>query len=330
MKNLFLSLLLAVLIIGLMSAPILAESVNVYTSLDEELARTVFESYQDETGVEIRWVRLSTGEAVSRMMAESANPQASIWVGGVGLGHIQAKDSGLTIPFEAENAQHVPANFKDPDNYWTGIYAGPLCFVSNTGRLEELGLEAPKSWADIVKPEYENQVQVANPGTSGTSYNVLATMVQIMGEDEAFEYMKKLDRSVVQYTRSGSAPGKNAAIGEVPIGIGYAHDQVKLKSQGYPLEITFPEEGTGYEVASISLIKGGDETETAKDLYNWLLSEEAAQIYADTFVVPFRDAELQPGAVPISEVNTIDQDDVWAGKNKERLVERWNDEIYSQ
>ncbi len=304
--------------------------ITAYTSLDEQLAREVFERYEENTGVRVEWVRLSTGEAVSRMMAESSNPQVSIWVGGVGLGHIQAKESGLTMPFEAENAQYVPEKFKDVDNYWTGIYAGPLCFVSNTNRLEELGLEAPTSWSDLIKPEYEDYIQVANPGTSGTSYNVLATMVQIMGEEEGFEYMKKLDQNIVQYTRSGSAPGRNAAIGEVPIGIGYAHDQVKLKAEGYPLEITFPEEGTGYEIASISLVKGGSETEAAKELYNWLLTKEAAEIYASFYVVPFRDVELMEGAVPISEVNTIDQDDVWAGQNKERLVEKWNEEVYNQ
>ncbi|QTM00089.1 extracellular solute-binding protein [Iocasia frigidifontis] len=322
--------MLLCLMIGLFNLTVLADSISVYTSLDEQLARVVFNEYTAETGVKIEWVRLSTGEAVSRMMAEKNNPQASIWVGGVGLGHIQAKDSGLTIPYVAENAQYVPDNFKDEDNYWMGIYAGPLCFVSNTQRLEELGLAAPTSWADLIKPEYEGYIQVANPGTSGTSYNVLATMVQLMGEEEGFEYMKKLDKNIVQYTRSGSKPGKNAAIGEVPIGIGYAHDQVKLKAQGYPLVITFPEEGGGYEVASISLIKNGKETELAKELYNWLLSKKAAEIYASFYVVPFRDVKLMDGAVPISEVNTIDQDDVWAGNNKERLVEKWNEEVYSQ
>lgn len=301
--------------------------ITAYTTLDEPLAREVFNTYKDKTGITVEWVRLSTGEAVSRMMVEAGNPQVDIWVGGVGLGHIQAKEEGLTIPFESENAKYVGNKFKDKDNYWTGIYAGPLCFVSNINRLKELDLEAPTSWADLIKPEYENKVQVANPGTSGTSYNVLATMIQIMGEEEGFEYMKKLDKSIVQYTRSGSAPGRNAAIGEVPIGIGYAHDQVKLKSEGYPLTITFPEEGTGYEIASISLVK---DTELAKDLYNWLLSKEAAEIYADSYVVPFRDVELMEGAVPISEVNTIDQDDIWAGQNKERLVEKWNEEVYSK
>jgi iron(III) transport system substrate-binding protein len=110
--------------------------------------------------------------------------------------------------------------------------------------------------------------------------------------------------------------------------LGYAHDQVKLISQGYPLVITFPSEGTGFEVASISLVKGGPNPELAKRLIDWALTERAAKLYAAECVVPFVDVPLKKGAVPISQVNTINQDDVWAAANSERLIERWQNEIY--
>ncbi len=228
---------------------------------------------------------------------------------------------GSTIPTAA-----MPEQFRDKDRYWSGIYAGPLCFESNTMSLKKYGLEAPASWEDLTDPGYEGHIQMANPGSSGTAYNVLATMVQILGEDAAFEYMQKLDKNITQYTRSGSAPGKNAAIGEVSIAIGYAHDGVKIVDQGYPLQITFPEEGTGYEVASVSLIKNGpaEELESAKKLYDWALGKDAAVIYTSVFSVPFVDVPLPKGAKPISEVKTIVQDDEWSAANKTRLVEKWN------
>jgi len=323
---------LIMIIIFLLSSNVVlaAERLAVYTTLDEPLARAALAAFEEDTGIGVDWVRLSGGECVARLIAEKENPQISIWYGGVGLDHIVAKDKGLTMAYESPNAVNIPDNFKDEDHYWTGIYAGPLCFVSNTDRLKELGLEAPTSWADLIKPEYEGHLQVANPGTSGTSYNVLATVVQILGEDEAFEYLKKLDKNIFQYTRSGSKPGKNAAIGEIPIGIGYAHDQVKLIAQGYPLIITFPSEGTGYEIASISLIKGGPQTELAKKLYDWALTERAAEIYASVYVCPFVDVELKEGAIPISKVKTINQDNKWAGENKDRLVARWTDEVFGK
>lgn len=305
-----------------------SERITAYTTLDEELARKVFNAFTEETGIQVDWVRLSTGEAVARLEAEKENPQASIWYGGVGLGHIEAKNKGLTMPYNSPAAD-MPDHFRDSEYYWSGIYAGPLCFESNTKMLEKYGMKEPESWEEITSPQYEGHVQMANPGSSGTSYNVLATLVQIYGEEEAFEYLRRLDRNITQYTRSGSAPGKNASIGEITVAIGYAHDGVRLVDQGYPLKITFPNEGTGYEVASVSLIKNGpeEELEAAKKLYDWALGKTAASLYAEMFVVPFVDVPLAKGAVPISEVNTIKQDDEWAAKNKTRLVEKWNDVI---
>lgn len=328
-KSVFIFLVASILMLSLTVASFAAKGrIFAYTTLDEPLARAVFEEYEKDTGIKVEWVRLSTGEAVARMEAEKKNPQVDIWYGGVGLGHIEAKNKGLTTPYVSPNAVNIPGKFKDKDGYWTGIYAGALCFVSNITRLEELGVEAPTSWADVLKPEFEGHIQMANPASSGTAYNVIATVVQLWGEEKAFEYLRELHKNISQYTKSGSAPGKAAAIGEIPVGLGYAHDQVKLISQGYPLVVTFPSEGTGFEVASISLVKGGPNPELAKELFDWALTERAAKIYAAECVVPFVEVPLMKGAIPISQVNTIDQDDVWAADNSERLIERWQNEIY--
>jgi iron(III) transport system substrate-binding protein len=302
--------------------------ITAYTTLDEELARDVFNAFTEETGIQVDYVRLSTGEAVARIEAERENPQASIWFGGVGIGHIEAKDKGLTMPYESPAAQ-MPAQFRDPDHYWHGIYAGMLSFASNNTVMSRIGATPPTSWENLTDPMFRDQVQMANPGSSGTSYNVLATMVQLLGEDEAFDYMGELNTNITQYTRSGSAPGRNAALGEVGVAIGYSHDIVRLISEGYPLTLTFPSEGTGFEVAAISLIANGpaDQLDAAKQLLDWGLGETAARLYASKFVVPFVDVPLAQGAVPISQVNVIDQDDVWAAAERSRLVDKWNDII---
>ncbi len=305
------------------------ERITAYTTLDEEHARDIMKVFTLETGIHVDWVRLSTGEAVARLEAEKENPQASIWFGGVGIGHIEAKYKGLTMAYDSPSAEKLDPQFRDKDFYWSGIYTNALCFESNTKRLEKYGLEAPTSWADITNPRFEGHVQMANPGSSGTAYNVLATMVFLHGEKRAFEMMKKLDRNVTQYTRSGSAPGKSASIGEITVAIGYSGDGMGLVAEGYPIKLTFPSEGTGYEIASISLIKNGpaDELESAKKLYDWGLGETAAKLFASQFVIPFFDVPLAKGAVLMTELNLVVQDDEWAAANKSRLVEKWNEVI---
>ncbi|TCL61821.1 iron(III) transport system substrate-binding protein [Hydrogenispora ethanolica] len=333
LKRLHIVLSLAlVLVLAMSFTSLAAEKITAYVSCDEELARQLLTAFTKATGIQVDWVRLSTGEAQARIAAEKNNPQASIWVGGVGLDHIAAKKDGLTTPYFSPKASRIPKQFKDKEGFWCGMYAGPLCFVYNTEKLAEKKLPVPKSWADLLKPVYKGQIQMANPQTSGTAYNVITTMITVYKGDEAkaFDYMKQLNKNVSQYTRSGAAPGKNAALGETPIALGYAHDQVKLISQGYPLKIVFPKEGTGFEVASMSMIKGGPQADTAKKLYDWMLDRDAAKIMANFFLSVFAKVPLKEGAIPLNKVKVVNQDDEWAGKNKDRLVEKWLNEVYQK
>ena len=328
-------LLLAALVLGLigMSHANAAEIVKAYTTLEEPLAQALFDNFTKETGIKVEWVRLSGGEAVARIEAEKANPQASIWVGGVGTQHIEAKLKGLTTPYKSRVAESIPAKYRDPENYWTGLYVGPIAFCMNTKRAEELKLDMPKSWADLLKPEYAKKVRVAHPSTSGTAYNMVTTIIRIHGgdEDKAFEFLKKLNKSVEQYTRSGSAPGKSAAIGEIPVAIGYLHDQVKLKVEGAPLEIAIPTDGTGFETASMSLLKGGPNALNAKKLYDWILGADSMNTIAKWYVIPLSSlAKATDTGFSLDTMNLVDQDDAWDAANKERLIERWNKEISSE
>ncbi len=310
-----------------------AGSVNAYTTLEEPLAAALFAQFEKETGIKVNFVRLSGGECVARLEAESANPQASIWVGGVGLDHITAKTKGLTTPYVSRYSANTPDEFRDPENYWIGLYVGPLTFVTNLDRAAELGLDIPTSWEDLTKPEYKGYIRMANPNSSGTAYNVITTMRYVFNEDEdkMMDYMKRLDANIDQYTKSGSAPGKSVATGEIPVAIGYAHDQVKLKAAGANIAITAPSEGTGYELASMSLVKGGKDTVNAKKLYDWILSDEDAQkIFTEWYVVLVANGAVKhPDALAIDEITTVKQDFLWDGDaaNKERLLNWWTSEI---
>lgn len=329
-------LAVAAILLAAVSFAAAQNTLSVYTTLEEPLAKAVLEKFEAETGIKSSFVRLSGGEAIARMEAEAANPQASIWLGGVGLDHITAKDKGLTTPYKSRYAGKTAAEFKDKDGYWIGLYVGPLTFVTNTKRAAELGLTPPKSWADLLKPEYKGQIRMANPNTSGTAYNVITTLRYVYKGDEekVFDYMKKLDANIDQYTRSGSAPGKSVAIGEIPIAIGYAHDQVKLKVEGAPVVINAPSEGTGYELASMSLIKGGKDAVNAKKLYDWVLSSKSAQdLFVKWYLVLVASgAPSHPDALSIKQIKTVKQDLLWDGNkdNRARLLKRWTDEIGSK
>jgi len=181
---------------------------------------------------------------------------------------------------------------------------------------------------------FRDDVQVANPNSSGTSYTMLATMVQLMGEDEAFAYLADLHTNISQYTKSGSAPIRAAATGETAIGIVFQHDAVAQTVQGAPIVTVAPCEGTGYEVGSMSLIAGGPNSDNAKIWYDWALSAPAQEIGATaaSYQVPSNvNAATPPEAPRLADVKLIDYDFAEYGSSgtRTRLLARWDAEIGS-
>ncbi|MBY6278338.1 ABC transporter substrate-binding protein, partial [Symbiobacterium thermophilum] len=250
----------------------------IYAGMMEDHVKGAVAEFEAQTGIKVEWVRMSSGETLTRIRAEKENPQASVWYGGPADAYVAAKEEGLLAPYVSPNASKIPDQFKDPDGYWTGIYVGLLGFGYNTKLMEEKGLTPPESWEDLLKPEFKGQIALANPGSSGTSYTLLATIVQLMGEEKGLEYMTKLHEQVAQYPKSGTAPGQMAGRGEVLIGISFAHDIVKYAKEGMPLDVTFPKEGTGYEIGGIALINGAPDEEAAKIFIDWALTKEAQEL----------------------------------------------------
>ena len=115
---------------------------------------------------------------------------------------------------------------------------------------------------------------------------MIATLVQLMGEDKAFDYMKGLHKNIGQYTRSGTGPIKAVARGETTVSISFVHDGPGEKMQGFPVETITPAEGTGAEIGSMSIIKGARNLDAAKKFYEWALTPQAQQFGAAAQAVP--------------------------------------------
>ena len=192
----------------------------------------------------------------------------------------------------------------------------------------------PACWADLLDPRFDDDIQVANPNSSGTSYTMLATMVQLMGEDEAFAYLTQLHGNISQYTQSGAAPIRAAATGETAIGIVFMHDAVAQTVSGAPIVTVAPCEGTGYEVGSMSLVAGGPNPDAAKKFYDWALTPAAQEIGAAnaSYQIPSNRNAATPDAAPrLENIKLIDYDFAKYGSSDERtrLLARWDAEIGS-
>ncbi|CAI0702054.1 ABC transporter substrate-binding protein [Serratia proteamaculans] len=314
-----------------------AGKLNMICSADVVVCEQMTNLFEKQhPDIKVSMVRLSAGEAYARIRTEARNPRTDIWWAGTGDPHMQAADEGLTQPYKSPllDQQHDWARKQaESAGYRTvGVYAGALGWGYNTKLLAEKKLKVPACWSDLLDPAYKGEIQMANPNSSGTAYNTLATLVQIMGEEPAFDYLKKLNANISQYTKSGSAPVKAAARGETTVGIVFMHDAVAMQVDGFPIKAVAPCEGTGFEIGSMSIVKGARNLSQAKVWYDWALSADAQSHMKDakSFQLPSnRNAAISEYAPRFENIKLIDYDFKTYGATEKRkaLLSRWDKEI---
>ncbi len=322
----------ALILFGCAPAPQAEKELNVLCTPQEEWCQGMKQEFEAKTGITVNYVRMSSGEALARIRAEKDNPQFDIWWGGPIDSFIAAKAEGLLEPYNSPSYKNLldQKKYKDADNTWVGIYVGTLGFCTNKDWLaKNPGVKPPTSWDDLLKPEFKGQIMVAHPSTSGTSYTALATILQIKGEQEGWEFIKKYAGQVSQFTKSGAAPAKFVGQGEAGVCIVFSHDIVnEIDNNKLPLELTFPQEGTGYEIGGMALIKGAKHPNAAKMWFDWALTAEA-QALGPKYKA-YQAPTVQGVALShpeLLQVKLIDYDFQWAGANKKAFVDKFTNEI---
>jgi iron(III) transport system substrate-binding protein len=308
------------------------KEINVLCTPQEEYCAGMKVEFEKAYGVTVNYVRMSAGEALARLQAEKDNPSFDVWWGGPVDSFIAAKAAGVLEPYNSPNYANLidPAKAKDPDNTWAGIYMGSLGFATNTNWLAaHPDAKAPTSWDDLLKPEFKGQIMVAHPSTSGTSYTALATILQIKGEAAGWEFIKKYATQVSQYTKSGAAPAKFVGLGEGAVAIVFSHDTVnEIENNKAPLVLTFPSEGTGFEIGGVAIVKGAKHMDAAKAWFDWSLTP-ATQSLGPKYKA--YQAPTVKGAVAsrpeLMQAKLIAYDFEWAGNNKKAFVDKFTNEI---
>ena len=306
--------------------------INVLCTPQEEWCQGMKQEFEAKYGITVNYVRMSSGESLARIQAEKDNPQFDIWWGGPVDSFVAAKQAGVLEAYNSPNYQNLldPVKYKDADNYWVGIYVGSLGFATNKNWLNDHpGVEAPRSWDDLLRPEFRRQVMVAHPSTSGTSYTAVATVMQIRGEQAGWQYLEKYAGQIAQYTKSGAAPAKFVGQGEAAVAIVFSHDIVhEIDNNNLPLVLTFPEEGTGYEIGGMAIIKGAKHLDAAQKWFDWAITAEAQALgpkYRAYQAPTVKGVELSHPE--LLQVNLIDYDFQWAGSNKKAIVDKYTNEI---
>lgn len=326
------------LVVGLMvvlaGSTLAQRSVNVLCAVTAPWCEALGPAFKTATGIEVKFVRLSTNEGLARLRAEQANPTFDVFYGGTGDPHYEAFKEALTEFYKVKPYGDLRAELKAAiGTTYIPLYQGLLGIGINPAVFKERNLPAVKCWKDLANPVYKGLIQTANPNTSGTAYTLIATLVTLFGEEEAYKLMKEMHRNVSEYTRSGVAPRIALGKGEIAIGIQFMHDMVDYQKQGFPIEIVSPCEGTGYEIGGLSLIRKAKNRTEALAFMDWASSPEGQSINfkVGAYSLPSnRKTPLVPEVPDPKDFKLINYDAKKFGDPdyRDRLIGRWTREVF--
>ena len=312
--------------------------VIIYTSMEtDETVEYVKLAREELPDLDIKIIRLSTGELGARMLAERTNPQADVVWGWAVTNMEDFRDRGLLEKYKPKGWGKIPAKFKDPNCYWVAIDLYTACFVLNTRVMAKENLPKPKTWRDLLNPVYKDKLIMPNPASSGTGFLQVASLLEMLDPDYAkkpvkknkgWEFLEKLDKNMGQYIKSGSKPAKLTAAGEYAIGCSFAFVYASLKKKGFPVEMVFPGEGAGYELESNALLKGAKHVTAAKKFLDWAIGESAMREYAKWKLGVTLPGIPGPATLPkLETIKLAPMDFPWQATNRGEILVTWQDKF---
>lgn len=310
------------------------DNLVVYTSLEnEEIVEYLKQAKRELPDLNINAIRFSTGELGARMLAEKDNPQADCIWGWAVTNMSEFVPKGMLEVYKPKGWEKIPARFKDPDGYWTAIDLYAAALVPNLKVLEAKNLPMPKGWNDLLNPVYKGMLIMPNPASSGTGFLQVASLLVMLDPDYknkpveenlGWEFLKKLDKNMGQYIKSGSKPAKLTAAGEYAIGCSFAFVYSSLKKKGFPVGLVMPEEGAGYELEANALLTGARNKAAAKKFLDWAISKSAMEGYAKFKLGVTYPGIPGPASLPsLDSIKLAPMDFPWQSENRSRILEHW-------
>lgn len=295
--------------------------VVIYTSMEENrnkaLKEQLAEKFPDK---DIVVQYLSTGNSAAKIKNEGTNVEADI-----------------VLDLETAHMVELEENFADLSSFDTSIYLDgvnksnryltwtkyTMSLVIDKNYFDKHNLSVPKTYDDLLKSEYKNLIAIPDPKTSGTGYAFYLNVVNIMGEDKAIEYFKKLKNNLREFTTSGSGPTNLLKQGEIAIAMGMTSQGVEAINEGYNFKIVSLKTGAPYNTTSFGIIKGRENKENVREVFEWLMNDFGK--YDKEYFLPVKILKNQEVKVKNYPTNLKDakMDGIDSVSVKQDLISKW-------
>lgn len=299
------------------------ERVVIYTSMEEnrnqDLKKMVQEEFKD-FDVVVQY--MATGNSAAKIKNEGTNVEADIVID-LETAHIVSLEENFADISNIDSSIYLDNEIKSK-NYLPWVKYTMNLIVDND-YMKEHNLSVPKTYDDLLKDEYKGLIAMPDPKTSGTGYAFYLNVVNIMGEDKAIEYFKKLKNNLREFTTSGSGPTNLLKQKEIAIALGMTAQGVEAINEGYNFSIVSLSTGSPYNTTSAGIIKGRENNENVVKVFEWLISDFGVydkENYMPDKILKDQKVSVKNYPTDLVDANMIGIDSIDV---KNKLMERWNE-----
>lgn len=323
MKRKIMAILLLVIVVCLTGCSNSKNRVVIYTSMEEERNQELRKKIKEEfSDVNVVVQYMATGNSAAKIKNEGENVEADIIIDLETAHMVNIQDSLADLSYFDDSIYLDGINTSD--KYLTWVKYTMNLIVDNK-YLKEHNLTVPRTYEDLLKPAYKNLIAMPDPKTSGTGYAFFLNVVNIMGEDNAVEYFKKLKNNLREFTTSGSGPTNLLKQGEIAIAMGMTAQGVEGINEGYDFSIIELETGSPYNTTSCGIIKGKENKENVKEVFEWLINDFGKydkENYMPDIILKNQENKVKnyPENLKDADMTGVDSIDT-----KEKLTERWGE-----
>lgn len=257
--------------------------INLFTARHYQVDNTIYQEFARRTGIQINEVKGTAEELVELMKQEGQASSADLFVtvdGGI-LNY--AKQSGVLQPISSEAVlRNVPAEWRDPGNYWVGISTRSRVLVYAKDRINP---EELSSYEELASDRWEGRVLVRS-ASSVYNQSLLASFIGLHGEREAARWAEGIVRNLAREPEGGDkaqAVALAAGVGDVAIMNTYyigqmlnSNDLTELEA-AKKLGIVFPNQqttGTHVNISGIALARHAPNKENALKFIEFVTGKE--------------------------------------------------------
>ncbi|MBL8699235.1 MAG: extracellular solute-binding protein [Alphaproteobacteria bacterium] len=306
-----------------MSGPASAQAdrdLVVYASHPSEMVDYFTKAFSEKHGVKVTTVKAGTGELLNRIRAERARPGADVLWGGFA-------DTGASAPdlfeqYRSKELANIEPKMIDAAGYNTPFGASTMVIMYNKAQVKPE--DAPKTWADLAKPQWARKVVHADPSKSSSAYSALVTWLSIYGKDDkGWAMVEQLTKNMNLVIRS-SLVFQQVGRGEYPIGVTYEEGAFNYVLAG-TAGIVYPEDGTLLEAEGMFIVKGAKNPGAARLFADYLLSHEAQSDLATKFPGrrPTRKGVgTHPEMRNADKLKVIEYDSKWGAESRKDILDR--------